>query len=104
MDHCRRTAATDVQRVPLYENIVCLLFFALVECLLWGPGEEALIVHEAPSVGFSGLAALYVNNGYHYQPSPPLRRDFNGPFFSFGKPPGAMRILVVGGFCAQGFP
>ena len=78
MDHCRRTAATDAQRVLLYRNIVCsaivcLLFFALVECLLWGPGVESFIVHEDPSVGFSGLAALYVNNGCHYQPSPPLR-------------------------------
>ena len=100
----------STRRIPLYRKfaysaLACLLFFVVVECLLWGLGVETLIARRDPSAGFSGLVSVYVQEDDRYRTRASLRlRTFNDQAFPVDKAAGETRIFVLGGSSANGFP
>jgi tetratricopeptide (TPR) repeat protein len=84
-----------------------LLFFGLLEALLWVAGVPTLLAERDPFLGFSRQVRVYEldSQGDVYRTLPrAVRHSFNNQQFAAHKPDGALRIFVIGGSSAYGFP
>jgi len=84
-----------------------LLFFGFVEALLWIAGVPTLLAERDPFLGFSRQVRVYEldREGEVYRTlQRATRHSFNDQQFAAHKPDGALRVFVIGGSSAYGFP
>jgi tetratricopeptide (TPR) repeat protein len=94
-------------KTVVFSVVAVVLFFALVEIALWAAGVTTLLEQRDPFAGFSGMV-------HAFEPDPASGRiatspravahSFNPQSFRLHKPENGLRIFVLGGSSAYGFP
>ena len=92
---------------PLLALITVLLFFGIVEAVLWIAGSRTLLAERDPFQGFSGEVRVYeldeARGLWRTRRSATLH-SFNHQEFAAEKPPNGFRFFTLGGSTAVGFP
>ena len=102
----RRRAVRRWRRL-LFSLAAVVLFFVLVEAVLWIAGVPTLIAQRDPFQGFAGKVRVYehdAQNGVYRPAARALTRSFNDQRFAIDKPDNGFRFFVLGGSSAYGFP
>ena len=91
---------------PLLVVLAPLLFFGLVEAVLWTAGVEPLSAARDPFEGFSERVHVFRLDaeGEDYETAASALPTFNPQRFRARKPEGGLRVFVLGGSSAYGFP
>ena len=103
-----RTSLSLVKKLT-FSFLTLLLFFALLELVLFALGVQPVLNQEDPFVGFSGSIPLYVADGESSVPdmmmtAPNKRSHFNVQRFPRSKPINTFRIFCLGGSTTYGRP
>jgi Flp pilus assembly protein TadD len=89
----------------LFAVVAVTLFFGLVEFGLWVGGVETLIHDRDPFAGFSERIRVFGPDAAEYKTLPrSVSHSFNPQTFRLQKPDDGLRIFVLGGSSAYGFP
>lgn len=91
----------------LFAVVAVALFFALIELALWFAGVETLLQERDPFAGFSESIRVFEADpasGEHRTPPRAVAHSFNYQSFRSVKPENGLRIFVLGGSSAYGFP
>ena len=89
----------------LFAVVAVTLFFGLVELALWIAGVETLIHERDPFAGFSERIRVFGPDSGEYKTLPrSVSHSFNPQTFRLEKPDNGLRIFVLGGSSAYGFP
>ena len=88
-----------------YAATTCILFFLMLEVVLWLCGVNTILDRHDPWRGFSGMINVFERDGDVYR----TRRfedhwTFNSQSFSAEKQDDAIRIFCLGGSSAYGYP
>ena len=98
-------AKISTSKKVLFSAITCLVFFAMLELVLWVAGVPTLIEREDPFRGFSGLVKVFQREGPIYRTQPATRgMTFNDQSFLVTKPSNGLRLFCLGGSSSFGFP
>lgn len=91
----------------LFSLVTTALFFALVEGGLWAAGVRNLLSTRDPYQGFSQSVRIFEKDpdGLHYRTAArAVKHSFNLQRFLVRKPANGLRVFVLGGSSAYGFP
>ncbi len=91
----------------LFAAVAVLLFFGIVEGVLWLFDVETLVERRDPFQGFSELVRVYEPDpsGETYRTPPrSTAHSFNYQEFAVDKPADGLRVFVIGGSSVFGFP
>lgn len=91
---------------PAFALLAVLLFFGAVEGILWAAGVSTLAAERDPFQGFYGRIRVFrldAERGVYRTPRPALA-SFNYQEFRARKPENGLRLFVLGGSSAFGFP
>ncbi|MEI7836414.1 MAG: tetratricopeptide repeat protein, partial [Planctomycetota bacterium] len=89
----------------LFSLVTCVIFFAVVELILWVAGVPTLIEREDPFRGFSGLLSVFQKDGDVYRTRRALAGGvFNDQAFLTEKPANGVRLFCLGGSSSYGYP
>lgn len=92
---------------PIFALVAGALFFGTVEILLWAAGVQTLSSERDPWSGFSESVRVYEVDeaaGVYRTPPRATTHSFNYQEFSRVKAPDGLRVFVIGGSSAFGFP
>jgi tetratricopeptide (TPR) repeat protein len=98
--------------MPLWKKLVfgvatIVLLFGGVEMVLWAAGTPTLLSERDPFAGFSRRMPVYeldADDGVYRTLERATRHSFNAQTFASSKPDDGLRIFVIGGSSAYGFP
>ncbi len=91
----------------IFTLVAVLLFFAVVEGILWIAGVDTLLSRRDPFQGFSSHLRVYEldeSRSVYRTPPRAVAHSFHYQQFKAEKPENGFRIFVLGGSSAQGFP
>ncbi len=89
----------------LFGLIICVVFFGLLELVLWSLGAETQIEKEDPFRGFSHLVKVFERQGNRYKTRyVSAHRTFTEQSFRVDKPENGFRIFSLGGSSSYGYP
>jgi len=91
----------------LFAVVAVALFFGIVELALWAAGVPTLIEQRDPFAGFSERIRVFEPDpasGEYRTPARAVAHSFNYQAFRSRKPDNGLRIFVLGGSSAYGFP
>ncbi|GAG07775.1 unnamed protein product, partial [marine sediment metagenome] len=91
----------------LFALLVTLAFFFVVEVVLWIVGVPTLLTERDPFAGFSEHMRVYeldAERGVFRTPRRAVMHSFNYQEFKAAKPDNGLRVFVLGGSSAHGFP
>ncbi len=91
----------------LFAAVTVVAFFALLEAALWAAGVEALWSAQDPFQGFSRSVRVFERDAsgeWRRTASRAVRHSFNLQQFRAAKPANGLRVFVLGGSSAYGFP
>jgi tetratricopeptide (TPR) repeat protein len=94
-------------KYPLFALCAVLLFFGIVELVLWAAGVKTLVSERDPFEGFSEQVRVFERDGardVYATPQRAVLHSFNYQEFRSRKPPNGFRVFVLGGSSAYGFP
>lgn len=94
-------------KLPILSLITLVLFFLIVELLLWFAGVSTLMSERDPFLGFSRQVRAFQldrERGLYLTPQRAVLHSFNYQEFKLDKPENGFRIFVLGGSSAYGFP
>ena len=92
---------------PLFGLVTVLLFFGIVEGVLWVAGVSTLLEERDPFLGFSEQVRVFQLNeerGLFSARRRAVAHSFNYQEFAADKPDDGFRVFVLGGSSAYGFP
>ena len=101
-----RSYKLTIRRKLLFAVVVFVLFFLVIELVLWGVGVQTVIERgEDPLRGFSGLVSVFEQDSDYYR----VRKSqnhitFNPESFLAKKPANGVRLFAIGGSSTYGFP
>jgi len=112
MSSQERTAESSarVQRTAMWKKIsfvliICVVFFGVLELVLWISGAETQIEKEDPFRGFSSLVKVFERKDDRYKTRyVSLHRTFTDQSFRAEKPANGYRIFSLGGSSSYGYP
>lgn len=98
--------------MPLWKKLIfgvvtVVLFFGVVELICWAAGVSTLLSERDPFLGFSRRMPVYqldTKDGVYRTLERATRHSFNLQTFAWPKPKGGLRVFVIGGSSAYGFP
>lgn len=99
--------ALSIPKRLLFSSILVTSFFALVEIGLWAAGARILLAGRDPYLDFSRKTRVFREDrgsGFYVTTEAAASRSFNAQRFRIAKPPSALRLFVLGGSSAWGFP
>ncbi len=94
-------------KLPLLSVVSLVVFFSIVEGLLWIAGVETLFAESDPFQGFSDQVRVYeldARRNEYRTPRGATRSSFNPQSFAAEKPENGFRLFALGGSSAYGFP
>lgn len=94
-------------KIPIFSLITVLLFFFILEVILWIIGVPTLLSQRDPFQGFSEQVRVYQidkDRGIYKTPRRAILHSFNYQEFKAEKPDNGFRLFVLGGSSAYGFP
>lgn len=94
-------------KLPIFSLITVLLFFFILELILWIAGVPTLLSQRDPFQGFSEQVRVYQidkDRGVYKTPRRAILHSFNYQEFKAEKPDNGFRLFVLGGSSAYGFP
>jgi tetratricopeptide (TPR) repeat protein len=92
---------------PFFALIALLLFFVVLEGLLWAFGVDTLLSERDPFLGFSDAVRLFEEvpeREVYRMPPRAVAHSFNYQEFPTHKPENGFRLFTLGGSSAYGFP
>jgi Flp pilus assembly protein TadD len=96
-----------IARRALFALAVTLAFFVVVDVVLWIVGVPTLLTERDPFAGFSEQMRVYeldTARGVYRTPRRAVMHSFNYQQFKADKPYDGLRVFVLGGSSAHGFP
>lgn len=97
----------SVSKRLLFAALTLVAFVVVSEALLWTIGVPTMFSREDPFEGFSDAVGIYEEDPGHgvYRTRPrAIRHSFNPQTFRLDKPKNGLRVFVIGGSSAYGFP
>ncbi len=94
-------------KLPILSIVTVVLFFIIVELLLWLIGVPTLVSERDPFLGFSRQVRVFQpdrERDLYLTPQRAVLHSFNYQEFKIDKPENGFRIFVFGGSSAYGFP
>jgi tetratricopeptide (TPR) repeat protein len=94
-------------KLPIFSLIIVLLFFIILELVLWLAGVPTLLSERDPFQGFSEQVRVFQKDkerGIYKVPSRAILHSFNYQEFKINKLENGFRLFVLGGSSAYGFP
>jgi tetratricopeptide (TPR) repeat protein len=91
----------------LFSVIAVALFFGIVELALWIAGAPTLLDERDPFAGFSERIRVFEIDpvsGQYRTPPRAVAHSFNYQSFRIDKPANGLRVFILGGSSAYGFP
>ncbi|MCE5257260.1 MAG: tetratricopeptide repeat protein [Spirochaetaceae bacterium] len=91
-------------RKILFASISVVIFFGVLELILWLTGIPTLLDRKDPFRGFSGMISVFTQEGDVYRTRRASLDTFNDQSFLAEKPPHGIRIFCLGESSSYGFP
>ncbi len=91
----------------IFGLIAVLLFFGILEAILWAAGYPTLLQERDPFLGFSERMRVFTldeSRGCYVTPARAVAHSFNYQTFLAKKPSNGFRSFTLGGSAAYGFP
>ncbi len=106
-DKSKKTVGKPAPGIGLrvaFSIVAFVLVFATIELVLGLAGIEAPIAKGDPLRGFSDRMRVFERDGDSFRTRPDAHQTFNPQRFAASKPADGLRVFVVGGSSAFGFP